>query len=83
MPRGERFYARMPSYECWLVLIALLLGRQAKGGHKGRNRRFLTEEEVRQQEEKKQREKEWKVRTYSLPSSLAYGRLMTICVYAA
>lgn len=39
-----------------------LLGRQAKGGHKGRNRRFVTEEEVRQQEEKKQREKEWKVR---------------------
>ena len=44
------------------MLILLLLGRQAKGGHKGRSRRFLTEEEVRQQEEKKQREKEWKVR---------------------
>ncbi len=47
------------------MLIALLLGRQAKGGHKGRNRRFVTEEEVRQQEEKKQREKEWKVSTLS------------------
>ncbi len=48
-----------------------LVGRQAKGGHKGRNRRFVTEEEVRQQEEKKLREKEWKVRS-SRNISLAY-----------
>ena len=50
------------------MIVLSLVGRQAKGGHKGRNRRFLTEEEVRQQEEKKQREKEWKVRVFhSLP----------------
>lgn len=52
------------------MLILTLLGRQPKGGHKGRNRKFVTEEEVRQQEEKKQREKEWKVRTLYCAHSL-------------
>ena len=62
MPRGEKEGASFlcPSVDC-IYLISQFSGRQAKGGHKGRNRRFVTEEEVRQQEEKKQREKEWKV----------------------
>lgn len=31
-----------------------------KGGHKGRSKRYMTEEEVAEQEEKRRREQEWK-----------------------
>ena len=42
-------------------VFALSLGGKVKGGHKGRAKRYTSVEEVREQEEKKEREQEWRV----------------------
>ncbi len=41
--------------------------------YKGRGKRYLTEEEIRISEEKKSREKEWKVCLYYLHISVTIG----------
>ena len=55
MPKG-----RYPCTESYVSLIVLGTGR-SKVHHKGRGKKYLTEEEIRIAEDKKTREKEWKV----------------------
>lgn len=43
-----------------VICLFFSMPGKPKGGHKGRMRRFVTEEEIADQEEKKKREQEWK-----------------------
>ena len=45
--------------------LYIFLAGKPKGGHKGRSKRYMTEEEVAEQEEKRRREQEWKVWSHS------------------
>lgn len=53
MPKGMHVFVF-----CYLSFFSM--PGKPKGGHKGRMRRFVTEEEIADQEEKKKREQEWK-----------------------
>ena len=46
--------------QCNGILCVCVLGKQ-KGGHKGRAKHYLTQEEIDEQEQRKKREAEWKV----------------------
>lgn len=54
--RNAERYARFR----FLLFVFFSMPGKPKGGHKGRMRRFVTEEEIADQEEKKKREQEWK-----------------------
>ena len=65
MPKGTNRLL-IACYICLSIFYpTCVAGRQGKSSHKGRGRHFLTAEEVRQTEEKRQREKEWKVQNSS------------------
>ena len=54
------------------VLLSYLNGiGRSKVQHKGKGKKYLTEEEIRISQEKKDREKEWKVQSPSLAMSTA------------